>query len=131
MVRSDSLVGGHGPHGHPRGKSDSHNLLLSKGLLQHLLFSPYTLLSFLPSRSGRVSDASQSIQSLSTPCPKMPSLLVIIFVLQLTIHLVNTFGVETINNTVLFPTSYPLCSLLILFLLTSCHRALSPAEVPS
>ncbi|EPE36819.1 Protein get1 [Glarea lozoyensis ATCC 20868] len=28
----------------------------------------------------------------------MPSLLVIVFVLQLTIHLVNTFGVETINN---------------------------------
>jgi CHD5-like protein len=38
----------------------------------------------------------------------MPSLLVIVFVLQLTIHLVNTFGVETINDLVLFRPPPPL-----------------------
>ena len=36
----------------------------------------------------------------------MPSLLVVVFLLQFVIHLINTVGASAINNLVYFPTIY-------------------------
>jgi len=41
----------------------------------------------------------------------MPSILVIVFILQLAIHLVNTVGAQAINDLVIPPpeAAFPLC----------------------